>query len=358
MPSHPDVRAELGPDGSWTVSLRDRQVVTGLTREQAEREANKTPSELVRGRPLADEWFHRGHAAERITDGAVCAEDVCDPIEYRGYRFDLFDLYARMWETSEVLPDGTRLFQPKPGSREALKWLIADLSGTPVDSRKTMPENNALRRASHARLEERGWAERIDQVSFRLLRDPGSSSDTVVPVEVADESEDEGAVVVDVEFDDVTEGDRLRLGESEWSKWHALDDAVCEAPTQPGVYVARSGNDLVYVGMAGERRGKGVRGRLLIYARGRGAVSGLGEAALDRALADPDWLAARLASLHTKGPARTKDWARDAIHHANLQVCWTVAPDATTARAWEHRVMQELEDVALWNRARPRTRGR
>lgn len=354
MPSHPDVRVEPAADGSWSVTLSNRQVVSGLDREQAEREAKKSPSELVRGTPLADEWFSRGYAAERITDGAVRAEDVCDPIEYRGYRLDLFDLYARMWEISEELPDGTRTFQPKPGSREALKWLIADLSGTPVDSRKTLLENNALRRASHARLAERGWAERINQVSFLLLRDP-SSSDTVVPVGATDESEAEGAAVVDVEIGDVSESrGRLQLGDFEWSEWHALDVAAREAPTQPGVYVARSGNDLVYVGMAGERRGRGIRGRLQIYARGRGAVSGLGEAALDRALGDPDWLTARLASLHVDGPVRAKDWARDAIRHANLDVCWTVAPEATTARAWEHRTLQELEDVALWNRARPR----
>src|SRR5687768_1038976 len=109
MRPHPDVGVEPGPAGSWSVMLRDRQVATGMTRDQAEQEATKTPSELVRGTPLAEEWFNRGHAAERITDGAVRAEDICDPIEYGGYRFDLFDLYAQMWEIGEELEDGTRL---------------------------------------------------------------------------------------------------------------------------------------------------------------------------------------------------------------------------------------------------------
>ncbi|QWZ07804.1 hypothetical protein KRR39_20825 [Nocardioides panacis] len=353
MSTHPDVRIEPGPDGSWSLMLRERPVVTGLSREQAEREAIKTPSELVLGTPFADDWFNRGYAAQRITEGSVRAEDVCDPIEYQGYRFDLFDLYDRMWGISEALEDGTRLFRPKPGSRQALKWLIADLSGTPADSRKTMPENNALRHATHARLQERGWSERINQVSFRLLREPGGD-DAVVPIKTVDAAEEDGEAIVDVEADDVTESGRLRLGEFEWSTWQDLDSAAREATKHPGVYLARSGRDIVYVGMAGERRGMGVRGRLQTYARGRGAVSGLGEAALDRAFADPAWLASRLASLHAEGPARSKEWARDAIRHVNLQVCWTAAPDAETAKAWEHSILLELEDVALWNRARPR----
>lgn len=50
----------------------------------------------------------------------------------------------------------------------------------------------------------------------------------------------------------------------------------------PGAYMARTGETgpLVYMGMAGERRGRGVRGRLETYQRGKGAVSGLGEACL------------------------------------------------------------------------------
>lgn len=106
--------------------------------------------------------------------------------------------------------------------------------------------------------------------------------------------------------------------------------------------------------MAGERRGKGVCGRLTIYARGAAAVSGLGEGALDRALADPAWLSRRLADLHTHGPQRTKLWAVDALHHAGLEVCWSATVDADAARQLETTARQELEDVVHWNRARPK----
>jgi hypothetical protein len=38
--------------------------------------------------------------------------------------------------------------------------------------------------------------------------------------------------------------------------------------------------------MAGERRGQGIRGRLNVYGSGKALASGLGEAVMDRALAD------------------------------------------------------------------------
>lgn len=66
----------------------------------------------------------------------------------------------------------------------------------------------------------------------------------------------------------------------------------------------RPGGDIIYVGMAGERRGQGVRGRLAIYGTGKGLASGLGEAVLDRALADPDWLQQRLDEVHAGQPRR------------------------------------------------------
>ena len=66
------------------------------------------------------------------------------------------------------------------------------------------------------------------------------------------------------------------------------------APRTPGVYMANDAADVVYDGMAAERRGQGIRGRLTVYRRGRAAVSGLDEAAMDRALADPRWLQQRL----------------------------------------------------------------
>ena len=83
---------------------------------------------------------------------------------------------------------------------------------------------------------------------------------------------------------------------AEWSPWYPFDDACKEAPRLPGVYMARLSIDgpVVYVGMAGERRGTGVRGRLTVYSRGRAAVSGMGEAAMDRALADVAWMQDRV----------------------------------------------------------------
>lgn len=357
MPPHPDATTREEPDGTWSVTLREVPVRTGLTRPEAEALAKRTPSEIVKGTLFAREWFGRGASVERITGEQVAATDVCDPIRSGRYTLDLFDLYARMWEIATDLGDGTRLFKPHPGGREALKWLIEELSGTPTDHIKTMRDNNAIRKAVHARLEERGWAERINQVSFRLLRDPDATPGDVPTPPARTDGQDAdaaGEAIVDVTADQiVTEDGRLSLSGLDWSPWHPLATAAKYATTDPGVYVARSGNDIVYVGMAGERRGSGVRGRLQIYVRGRGAVSGLGEAALDRALADRVWLTDRITRLETDGASRAKEWAANALAHSDLHVCWTAAPDAETARDWERLVLLELEEVALWNRARP-----
>lgn len=86
-------------------------------------------------------------------------------------------------------------------------------------------------------------------------------------------------------------------------------------------------------------------------------VSGFGEAALDRALADPDWLAGRLDDLNINGPRRTKDWAIAALARVPFDVCWSAAESAGHARDCEAGVLEELEDLDLWNRARPKPRG-
>jgi hypothetical protein len=100
-----------------------------------------------------------------------------------------------------------------------------------------------------------------------------------------------------------------------WSEWVPFATALAVAPRQPGVYMAREGSSggAVYIGMAGERRGQGIRGRLAIYASGKGLASGLGEAVLDRALADPEWLRSRLNELETSGPRRAKHWGIEAF---------------------------------------------
>ena len=69
---------------------------------------------------------------------------------------------------------------------------------------------------------------------------------------------------------------------ADWSSWAPLIESVADAPTAPGVYMARErhSGQVVYVGMAGERSGRGLRGRLRVYLSGKAAVSGLGEAAI------------------------------------------------------------------------------
>jgi hypothetical protein len=139
-----------------------------------------------------------------------------------------------------------------------------------------------------------------------------------------------------------------------------FDEAVKSATTTPGVYMARAGETgpLVYVGMAGERRGRGVRGRLETYQRGKGAVSGMGEACLDRALADPDWVAQRLRDVKDGAPLRAKGWASLAIQRADLHLRWAATSDSRAARDLEGRVLGTLEGASIWNRARPPQRHR
>lgn len=106
---------------------------------------------------------------------------------------------------------------------------------------------------------------------------------------------------------------------ADWSPWVPFEQALPAAPLLPGVYMARVGADgpVVYVGMAGERAGggrpKGLRGRLSVYASGKGVVSGLGEAAMDRALADLGWLRERLAEIERGEAKRAKEWGQAAM---------------------------------------------
>lgn len=139
-----------------------------------------------------------------------------------------------------------------------------------------------------------------------------------------------------------------------WSAWVPLAEAVASAPLEPGVYMAREGADgpVVYVGMAGERHGRGVRGRLSVYSRGKAAVSGLGEAAMDRALADPGWLRSRLAEVEAGHSERAATWARLALQRAHLHLRWAIVPTRADAAALEKAVLDALRSTALWNRRR------
>ncbi|RZS43034.1 hypothetical protein EV193_10210 [Herbihabitans rhizosphaerae] len=138
---------------------------------------------------------------------------------------------------------------------------------------------------------------------------------------------------------------------AEWSAWCPFDQACLEATRAPGVYMARTGSDgpIVYVGMAGKRKGKGIRGRLYIYSSGKAAVSGLGEAAFNRALADPKWVRERLALLESGEVHSAKQWARAAIDHLDLYVRWTSTGDRANALALERAVITAMHGLPLWN---------
>ncbi|MFY0406742.1 hypothetical protein [Solicola sp. PLA-1-18] len=143
---------------------------------------------------------------------------------------------------------------------------------------------------------------------------------------------------------------------AEWSSWASFLQALPEAPRSPGVYLFREPDSGVvrYVGMAGERAGsgrpQGLYGRLSVHRTGNTAVSGFGEAALDLALADEAWVEARLERLRTRGPERSRHWARDAVARLAPEVRWSAQPDAADARLLEARAVQLLRPFGLWNR--------
>lgn len=138
-----------------------------------------------------------------------------------------------------------------------------------------------------------------------------------------------------------------------WSEWIPFDDALRIAPRLPGVYMFRIAAEPqrgpVYIGMAGERKGNGLRGRLAIYASGKGAGSGLGEHAFDRALEDPKWLQARLDEALEGRPMRAKAAARSAIDHAGLEVRWQTVETRGLALQLEAQLITEHR-AQLWNR--------
>lgn len=139
-----------------------------------------------------------------------------------------------------------------------------------------------------------------------------------------------------------------------WSPWVPFAAAIDHAPRTPGVYAAREGHDgpVVYVGMAGERRGQGLRGRISVYRSGKALTSGLGEAVFDRALADPGWLHERLRDLERGNARRAKEWGRLAFERADLHLTWATTPDRAGAIALERRCLDILSGSALWNRLR------
>jgi hypothetical protein len=138
-----------------------------------------------------------------------------------------------------------------------------------------------------------------------------------------------------------------------WSEWIPFGEALDVAPRFPGVYMVRTAEDPhghpVYVGMAGERKGNGLRGRLAIYASGKGAASGLGEHAFDRAFADPKWVSERLQEALAGNPMRATAAARSAIDHAGLEVRWQTVETRAEALQLERELIRDYR-AGLWNR--------
>lgn len=148
-----------------------------------------------------------------------------------------------------------------------------------------------------------------------------------------------------------------------WSPWVPFATGRGDAPRLPGVYMVRERTTglVVYVGKAGLRdRGgkgtpKGLHGRLQVYARGRGAVSGLGMACLDRALSDPTWLRERLTEAEAGAPRDALGWAALAVERADLELRWVTTTSAAEASTLEEKVLVALAGAGvLWNRLLPR----
>jgi hypothetical protein len=143
---------------------------------------------------------------------------------------------------------------------------------------------------------------------------------------------------------------------AEWSAWAPFAEVLPEAPRLPGVYLFRERDThrVRYVGMAGERGGggrpQGLYGRLSVYRTGQEAVSGFAEAALDRALADPEWVASRLVELRAGRPTRAKHWARAAVARLDPEISWAACQERADARHLEVRAEALLRPFGLWNR--------
>jgi hypothetical protein len=146
-------------------------------------------------------------------------------------------------------------------------------------------------------------------------------------------------------------------GLGDWSGWVPIEKSLQLAPREPGVYMARTGRHgpVIYVGMAGERSGKGtktpqgLRGRLSAYLTGQGLGGGLLGRSFDRALRDPAWLRQRIADLEAGNQARAKDWGIAALVPHHLYVRWMECIDKKHALELERNCLNLLKDAGLWN---------
>jgi hypothetical protein len=137
---------------------------------------------------------------------------------------------------------------------------------------------------------------------------------------------------------------------AEWSVWTPLAEALPEAPRSAGVFLLLEPSARVvrHVGRAGERSGggspQGLYGGIRALVTGHAPLTGFAEAALDRALADPDFVRERVAG----PPQPVRRWAAAAVRRLELDVSWTTCPDSDEARWLAGRVAELLRPHGLW----------
>ena len=146
--------------------------------------------------------------------------------------------------------------------------------------------------------------------------------------------------------------DDATLDALEWSEWIPFEQSAEQAPVLPGVYVVRERgqeqNPPLYIGQAGERNGKGLRGRLKVYSSGMGATSGLGKYAMNLALADSAWLAQFVHEAEAGRPESVERMARRAIDRLNLEVRWVPCVHRKAAMLLEAALVKKHSST-LWN---------
>lgn len=131
-----------------------------------------------------------------------------------------------------------------------------------------------------------------------------------------------------------------------WSAWYRADDAFRYAPALPGIYMARYQGQLVYVGMAGPRNGKGLSGRLRAYAVGKAPDGGLPYHASKLALQDPRFCDMIATAARRGQPWDIRQIAVQAMGWLSVELRCAAAPDP---RAFEARVIAWVGLDRLWN---------
>lgn len=142
------------------------------------------------------------------------------------------------------------------------------------------------------------------------------------------------------------------LASLDWSPWLPFEQAATTAPVAPGVYMLRRTDQPdaapIYIGAAGERSGKGLRGRLKIYSSGVGATSGFGKHAFDDALKDPQWLRQLAAEAEAGTPSTIQTVARRAIDRLELEVRWVTCIHRKAALLIEDALIKQHHQT-VWN---------